>query len=159
MPWTGDPSIAELIQQNLVATLQGITVANGFELDVYEVTRVIRDIEDEILNEIPRSKTPLHQVARGEESYEPAGTGQLVRASLSVVDWLLVYHEDLERAIRDTKIAVWADRRRGTHPTSGARLALDTRLLSIETAEQIFHPYELVRIEWGIDYTHLEGAP
>lgn len=159
MPWTGDESIAELILQNVVTTLQGITVANGYELDVQEVTREVRDIEDEILTEIPPSKTPLHQILRGTESSALVASGGLVRATLSVVDWMVVASADIERAMKDTKIAMWADRRRGTNPNNGQALALNTRGPETETAEGIFYPFELVRFEWEIDYTHLEGAP
>lgn len=159
MSWRGTPSLRELILDNVVTTLEGISVANGYELDVAEVTRVIRDIEDEIINELALSATPIHQIASGVEEPEPAGSGGLMRSTFSVVDWLIVASDTLEQAIKDTKVAMWADRRRGTHPSTGARLALDTRFVAIETAEGIYYPYELARIEWAIDYTHLETAP
>lgn len=160
MSWVGDESIAELILQDVVTTLQGITVANGFELDVQEVTRELRDIENKILTDLPPSQTPLHQILRGDETSRLAGSGGLMRATLSVVDWLIVASSDLERALKDTKIAMWADSRRGTNPNTGKQLALNTNGPTIENPwEGVFYPFDVVRIEWEIDYTHLRGAP
>jgi len=162
MAWTGTASYRDLILDNVKATLAAILVANGFEVDVQEVTDVIRDIEDEFVNELDSAGTPIHQVIPGPEEYEPIGSGAgdvLVRSTFTVEDWILVHFDDLERVIADTKKAMWADRRRGTHPTSGDFLADDTLLTNVETAEQIFHPYELVRFEWEIPYTHLDSTP
>lgn len=159
MPWTGDPSIRDLILDNVVTTLAGITVAGGYELDVFEATRVVRDIEDEIITETPPSETPLHQVLAGLEKEQQIGSSGLIRARFAVVDWLVVAFDDIERAVKDTKIAMRVDKRRGTHPTTSKPLALDTHFEEIETAEGIFYPFELIRIEWQIHYTYLEGAP
>ncbi len=159
MPWTGTASIRDLILDDVVTTLEGITVANSFEVDVVEVTRVVRDIEDEIINELPLTSTPIHQIIPGPEEPVPAASGVFMRSTLTVEDWVIVASDDLERVIKDTRLAMAADRRRGTHPVSGDALALDTRLVSIETAEQIYYPYELVLIEFAIDYTYLETSP
>lgn len=159
MTWTGDPSHLELIIRNIVATLEAVKEADGYQLTVEQVTREVRDIENEIIGEVPVESTPLHQIVFNSEETSSAASSGLVRASASITDWLVVAYEDVQRAIADTKRAMWADRRRGTHPTTGAALANDTRIPTIETAEGILYPYELVRIEFEIDYVHLEGAP
>jgi hypothetical protein len=159
MPWIGDPSKRSLLFDNVVTTLQGITVANGYELTVQEVETEARDIDTRIISKIPASGTPLHMLLSGPEETVSAASGGLVSATWTVRDWMVVNFADLERAIVDVKRAIWADRRRGTHPTTGARLANDTRIPVIVPHDGIFYPHELVLFEFEIDYVHLEGAP
>jgi len=159
MPWAGTPSSRDLILDDVVATLQAITRANGYEVDVVEVTRVARDIEDEIINEIAPSASPLHQIIAGPEEPKFAGSDGLMGSTFKVIDFMVATVDDFERALRDARKAMAVDRRRGTHPDTGVGLALDTRLVLVETAEQIFYPNEYARIEWDIDYTYLEETP
>ncbi len=148
-------SIRERIVQDVVSTLEGIRVSNGFDLDVQSVLRA--RLPGVKVQEFPT----ILVVEQSETKDQPATPGGLLgkwAASLSVALICWVRHEEMareaNRLLANVEKALMADLTRGG-------LAVLTNLVSNEmfVTEDIEAPKAGITVVIEVRYRHAEQDP
>lgn len=142
-------SVREQIKQNIMSAVGGITVANGYDIEVKTVDQDLKHWE-----EMPVTMMPYLCVVSGDEEY-PYVTERTIRTKMFPVIWGEIrYTKDLDmymnRLIHAVRKAILADKKRGG-------LATITYIRRILTDEGVFAPFCVLRFELEIEY-HQPGV-
>jgi len=154
-------SIREQIMRNVISVLTGVTIANGFDVELLDITRLRTPIVE--LNDLPGAI-----VVEGVEAKTPKHIPETAYECVLPVELELWTQEEGERDISDmmtellanVEKALMVDRLRGVHEVTGNALAMDTVLVGNDAFLSTMEvPLGLVRLNIEITYRHLIGDP